>query len=289
LIFNFVLDSVFNTEMKKNQTKNRRVLLVLAAFLISTFAFPANDNASLDAESMALGGVSVTLENVYGNYNNQATLATLKKTALATSYANKFSLSDARVMMARPFSFGTIGANVSRFGSSLYSELKVGTSYSRLFGENFGAALQADLLSVQLSPQEESLYVFTAEIGLWARPLENLTLGFHLYNFINAEYETLYYEEAIPVNMKLGLAYSIFDNFQISAELENSSVYGTSVRGGMAYRLVEQVEFRTGGASNPALASIGLGVRLGGFDFDIAAQSVRHIGKTGAVSISYAF
>lgn len=267
----------------------REVILFIGLFFLATGAYSANDNTTADAQALGLGGSSVALESVYGNFNNQAVLPLLEKPVIATSYANRFSLSDARVMAALPFDFGTLGMNVSRYGSSLYSEIKAGASYSRLFGDNFSASLQADMLSVRPSPDEESIYAFTAEIGLWARLIKDLTIGFHLYNFINAKYETLYYDEAIPVNMKLGIAYSIFENFLITTELENSSIYGTSVRGGMEYFIVDQVVFRVGGASNPALASIGLGVILGGFHLDMSAQAVRYIGRTGAVSLSYAF
>lgn len=267
----------------------RIVVLYTLLLLFSFGAQSANDNAPADAHAMGLGGASVVLENVYGNFNNQAVLALMESPVIATSYSNQFSLTDARVMAALPFSFGSIGANVSRYGSALYSELKAGASFSRRFGDNFSASLQADILSVMPGPDVESIYAFTAEIGIWARPIEDLTIGFHLYNFVNAKYETLYYDERVPVNMKLGLGYTVFDNFLLTAELENSSIYGTSLRGGMEYHIVDQVVFRSGGASNPALASIGVGVILGDFHFDMAAQAVRHIGKTGAVSLSYAF
>ena len=267
----------------------RKVFLLAFLLVVALGAKSANDNISADAKALGMGGASVALENIYGNYNNQAVLALLETPTIATSYNNSFSLADARVMAVIPFAVGTVGLNVSRYGSSLYSELKAGASFSRRFGDNFSASLQADLLSVMPAPGEESLYAFTAEIGLWARPIENLTIGFHLYNFINAKYEALYYDETIPVNMKLGLGYTVFDNFLLTTEIENSSIYGTSVRGGMEYSIVEQVVLRVGGASNPALASIGLGVVLGGFELDVAAQAVRHIGKTGAVSLSYAF
>lgn len=266
-----------------------KATLFIFLFLLSLSLQAANDNTTADARAIGLGGASVALNNIYGSFNNQAVLALLESTTVATSYSNNFSLSDARVMGAVPLSFGTVGMNVSRYGSSLYSEIKAGANFSRRFGDNFSASLQADILSVMLSPDEESIYGFTAELAIWARPIEDLTIGFHLYNFINAKYETLYYDEAIPVNMKLGLGYSIFDNFMLTAELENSSIYGTSVRGGMEYYIVDQIIFRMGGASNPALVSIGLGVVLGGFRLDVAAQAVRYIGKTGAVSLSYAF
>ena len=238
---------------------------------------------------MGLGGASVVLDNIYGSYNNQATLAHIEQLTLATSFSSRFSLSDARVMAAIPFSYGVIGFNISRFGSESYGEYKVGLSYSRSFGDLFSAALQADVLSVMQSLQGDVLYAFTGEASLWMHPIPELTLGFHLYNFLQAEYPTLFYDESIPVNMKLGLGYTVFDNFLLTGEIENSSLYGTCLRGGLAYTLYEGVVLRTGGASHPTLASIGLGVKWSGLSIDIAAQAVRSIGKTGGVSLSYSF
>lgn len=267
----------------------RRIAVILLALIGLSSLSASNDCKSADAPSLGLGGASVVLENVYAAYNNQAVLALLESPVVASSYSNSFSINDMRVMAVLPVSFGSFGLNVSRFGTPSYADLKFGAAYARKFGENFSAALQADLLSVMPSPVESSVYAFSAEIALWARPFDDLTLGFHLYNFVNSSYQLLYYEEDIPVSMKLGMGYSVFENFLFTAEIENNSLYGTSLRGGMEYHLIDQVILRTGGASNPTLASIGLGVVLGGFHLDVAAQAVRNYGKTGAVSLSYAF
>lgn len=267
----------------------KNIVFFILLLTSSVIVHSANDNVTSDAISLSLGGASVVLDNVYANFNNQALLAFVESPTLATCYYNTFSISSVQVMAAIPISTGTIGVNVSRYGSSLYSEYKAAASFSRRFGDNFAASLQADLLSVLPSPNEQSINAFTAEIGLWARPMEDLTLGFHLYNFINAQYKGLYYDENVPVIMKLGMGYSIFENFQLTVEIENSSIHGTSVRGGMEYYIVDQVVLRTGGASNPSLASIGLGVILGKLHIDIATQAVRYIGKTGGVSMSYTF
>jgi hypothetical protein len=273
-----------------NTVKFMKRTLTLIALILHVFhCFPANDNISSDAPSMGVGNASVVYDNIYGSFNNQAVLASISNLEIASSYSNRFSLSTVQVMAAIPFEFGVVEANVSRYGSASYAEMKFGVGFARKFGEMFSASLQMDLLSVMMSPTEGSAYALTGEIGLWAHPLKDLTLGFHLYNFVNAHYKTTYYEESVPVNMKLGLGYTIFDNFRTTVEVENNSIYGTSVRGGVEYKIIDAVMLRTGGASNPALVSIGLGVVFQNFKFDIAAQAVRHIGKTGGVSLSYSF
>ena len=260
-------------------------------FLITniTLLFSVNDNKSADAPSLGYGGASVASNHSFSGYNNQALLTMLESTTVATSYFQNFSVYDVRVMAGVPLTFGTLGFNVSRLGTHNYAEYKFGAAYARNFGDKFGAALQADLLSVLPSPVEKTAYLFTAELGLWYKPIEDLTIGFHVYNFINAKYKMLYFRERVPVNVKLGLNYSILNNFLVTAEVENSSIYGTAVRGGLEYKLLNQVVFRAGGGSNPVLASIGVGVILKNINIDIAGQAVRYIGKTGAISLSYAF
>lgn len=267
----------------------RTLSLISALFICTASLFSINDNVAADAVSLGTGGASVILPNVYGAFNNQALLSLVEQPTIACSFSSLYTLNDSRVMAAVPFSFGTIGVSLSRFGSSLYSEFKAGVSYSRFFGKSFSASMQFDMLSVHPSPNQESLYAFTGEIGIWVQLVEDFTLGFHLYNFVNAEYATLYYDEAVPINMKLGLGYTVLTSFLLTAEFENSSLYGSTVRGGVSYDIRNILTVRAGGASHPALASIGLGVKLAGLQFDVAAQSVRYVGKTGAVSISYAF
>lgn len=267
-----------------------RTELALLALLLYFFPLGAiNDNASTDAVALGLGGTSVASLNAYGAFNNQAVLALISQPTIACSYASPFGFSDAKLMAVLPFEYGTIGIGLSRFGTSLYNEMKLGVSYSRMFGDRFSASLQADVLSVLPSPSEDVKYAFTSEIGLWVLLLDDLTLGFHIYNFLNMEYAFSYYDEAIPVNTKLGLAYQIFSNFTVTTELENSSIYGTSVRGGMSYDILDNVVARVGAASNPALVSIGLGVKLSTFNLDMAVQSIRYVGRTASGSISYAF
>lgn len=265
--------------------------LVILFFLVINFLpiFSVNDNKSADASSLALGGASVATNNVYAAYNNQALLSLRESTTIATSYLQSFAINDIRVMAAVPVSFGTFGFNISRLGTSNYAEYKFGAAYARSFGDKFGAALQADLLSVMPSPIDKTSYLFTAELGIWYRPIEDLTVGLHAYNFINAKYKFAYYKESVPVNLKLGLSYSILNNFIISGEVENNSLYGTSVRGGFEYKIVDMVVFRAGGASNPALASLGVGVIMKKLRIDVTGQAVRYIGKNGSISLSYAF
>lgn len=265
--------------------------LVFTIFLVCflSLIYASNDNRATDAPAMGLGGTSVTTNNIYASFNNQSLLAFQTQLQVACSHATLSTVSDTRAMIVVPLSFGTVASSLSRLGNSLYSEMQLGFAYTRGFGDRFSASLQADILSIKPSPDQSSLYSFTAEIGLWAQPIDNLTLGFHIYNFINAEYETLFYDEPVPVNMRLGLSYTILDDCIVTTEIENSNIYGTSVRGGLAYAVIDQLTIRCGGASNPSLASLGLGVRLVGLDIDVAAQAVRYIGKTGSVSIAYAF
>lgn len=265
--------------------------LVITLFLLCCLftVYPSNDNRATDAPAMSLGGASVTTNNIYACFNNQSLLAFQTQTQVACSHAALTTVSDTRVMIAVPLSFGTVASSLSRLGNSLYSEMQLGFAYTRHFGNHFAASLQTDILSISPSPDQSSLYSFTAEIGLWAQPIDNLTLGFHIYNFINAKYETLFYDEPVPVNMRLGLSYTILDDCVVITEIENSNIYGTSVRGGLAYSIMDQLTIRCGAASNPSLASLGLGVRLIGLDIDVAAQAVRYIGKTGSVSIAYSF
>ncbi len=262
-------------------------LFVLLSLCLNFFA--VNDNTSSDALSLALGGASVATDNVYSGMNNPAVVAFSSSPVVAMTYASRFSLSDVGLTASIPTKFGVFGVNAHSFGSSNYAEMKYAAYYARAFGEQFSASLQVDALSLVLNSQGESLWCMTAEIGLWYRVTKDLTFGFHLYNMLNTEYETYYYDEPVPVNLKLGLAYSVFDNFMLTTEIENSSVYGTSLRGGMQYTLMPQVFLRCGGASNPALASLGIGVEWHQLKFDIAAQAVRIIGKTGAFSIAYIF
>ena len=266
----------------------RTLHLLLLLFFLQSF-YAANDNLPSDASSQALGGVSVVLDKPTAVINNPAFVANFDSPLLAASFSSSFGLERMTLAAAYPIERGAWGAQIQRAGLLDYAEMKYALFYARSFGENFSASLQFDAFSVMSQSNAQAQWAMSGELSLAYHITSDFTLGFHLYNFLNAHYEMLYYDEQIPVNVKLGFAYRVFDNFTFLSEIENSSLYGTSLRAGMEYAITDGVYFRTGGASNPVLASMGIGYRMKNIHIDVAAQAVRTVGKTGAISLAYAF
>ena len=261
--------------------------ICLLVFVQSLYAI--NDDLPSDASSQALGGVSVVLDHPSAVMNNPAITAYFDSPLIISSFSSSFSIDRMGAAVALPLRQGVVGMNVQRSGLLDYAEMKYGLYYARAFGSTFSAALQIDGLSVVPQSTASSQWAISGEVALWYQPTADFSVGIHIYNVLGSQYEMFYYDEQIPVNLKFGFAYTVFDNFTLVSEIENSSVYGTSIRGGVEYAITDGVYFRTGGATNPVLASLGLGFELNNWRVDAAAQVVRTIGKTGAVSLAYVF
>lgn len=264
----------------------RILFLLFTLFIVQSF-YAINDNTPTDAASQALGGTSVVLDNSSALMNNPAWTATFVEPVAVASFSSSFGIDRMGLAAVYPSDFGALGFNVKRAGLLDYAEMQYGLFYARSFGDNFSAALQTDIFSVMPQSTAHTQWAFSGELALAYQVSPDLSLAFHLFNVLNSHYEMMYYDEQIPVSLKVGFAYRVFDNFTLLSELENNSIYGTSFRGGMEYLITPGVYFRTGGGSNPVLASLGLGLKLKNIHIDIAAQAVRTIGKTGAVSLAY--
>ena len=166
-------------------------------------------NDVVGSRSIAMGGASVTLSDLWAANNNQAGLGFTKELAGGIYYENRFLLKETAYragVFVLPTKVGAIGLNVASFGYSAYSETKVGLSYGQRFGDKFSIGMQINYLNTHLTQQYGSNNALTGAVGLIAKLSEELTMGVHLYNPTKAKLAD-YDKERIATVMKFGLDY----------------------------------------------------------------------------------
>lgn len=271
-----------------------RFYIFLFSFLITshTYCFAVNDAYPAGARSLALAQITTVLQDEWSGMNNQSASAFYDNSAVAVSYKSMFMLNTIGIKQALvsiKTAAGFVGANFQQLGYAGYLDSKGGIYYARKFGEKFSAGLQFDLLMVKPAYEEAMMYNFTGEISLMALLNPYLTLGFRVFNPIAAVYQTMYFDEPIPVIANCGIKYTISDQVFIAVEGEGHSNKNINLKFGLEYELIESIAVRMGAASEPVQLTFGAGVMLKGVKIDMAIQQVEKIGRSAGISFSYAF
>jgi len=258
---------------------------------ISLPIYAGNDNFPAGARSSGVSNASVTLADGWGTFNNQAGLAFLNSAMVGFHFENRFFIREFSMQaatLAIPFKPGTIAASYRFFGYSKYYESKAGLAYSRKFSNRFAVGVQIDYLQIHIAEGYGNYNTVVVEIGLLVKPLKNLLVGFHVFNFTRVKRESLP-EEKVPTVMRFGLGYS-FDGkalllFETEKDIEQKPVY----KGGIEIEMLHKLFFRGGYASVYDQFSFGLGYKCKGIIADLAFTRHNILGFTPHISLGYEF
>jgi len=286
--------------MKKNLIK---CLLVIWMIICSQTGFAqALSNAPTGSRTMAMGGISVALNDFWSLQNNQAGLAGYTSAAAGIDWQNRFlvkelSCNSAGVVV--PTNSGVFAAGMQYFGYSLYNESKLGLAYARKLGEQFSAGLQLDYFNRHIAEGYGNASAFTFELGIQADLTENFRVGVHVFNPVRAKYDDSDGDK-IPAVFTVGILYEISDGLIVSVESEKDSEFKPLFRGGLEYKIIEPVSFRFGFSSAPARTgsdgfsianrfAFGFGYEWKQLSVDVAASVHQTLGWSPGISIHYNF
>jgi hypothetical protein len=267
----------------------KKYCLIFFFLLSSGYLFAGGGNISAGARSSAVANASVCYTDLWSAFNNQAGLAGIKKFTAGVYFENRFGISELGV---KSFALGipagesaAIALSGTYFGYSLYNEKKIGLGVGKSFGK-IKAGIQIDYLSTVIAEDYGNRTSFTGEAGIIAEPIQNLLLGFHIYNPTQAKIAD-YADERIPVIMRLGALYKFSEKVLVSVEDEKEVDAENIVKAGIDYRIAEVLYLRAGFATNPALSSFGFGLKFGQFVLDAAASFHQVLGFTPHISLQY--
>ncbi len=275
----------------------RYALISLFIFKLSVLNLIASDNYPVGARSAGVANASVTYSDLWSAFNNQGGLAQLKGISAGAYYENEFLVPD---LSLKSFVFalpadkaGVFALSATQFGGTLYNETKAGLAYSKQLGEKFSAGIQLDYLSTHIA-NDDGGYVygttntFTVEGGFIAEPINNLTIGLHIFNPTRAKL-AVYNDERVPTSVCFGGSYKFSEKVLLSSEIEKDGGENNIFKAGLEYHIVEQVFLRGGVASNPSLSSFGFGFKLKQLQVDLASTYHQVLGFTPQISLVYNF
>jgi len=242
-----------------------------------------------DGKSNALGSCGLIQNSVWSNFTNQAGLAEINQFIIGAGTENSFGikeLSTHTAVFALPVNGGVFGLNVSYTGFELYNESKIGLAFAKKLSDNFNIGIQVDYLGVYVDEGTNNHNNLTFEIGAQKRLMRELTLGAHIFNPIEVE---LNEDENIPSIFKLGLRYDANEKVSIFTEGELESEQNAKPKLGLEYKIITQLQLRTGFSTNPAKNSFGIGYTLNKIQLDIAVNRHQLLGYSPQFSVSSTF
>ena len=205
------------------------------------------------------------------------------------SAEQRFILNDLNnfgVGFAMPTTSGTFGVSVHYFGFEEFNQSKIGLSYARKLMEKLSVGIQFDMVSTQIA-EYGNKNLFTFEIGVQSELIENLLLGFHLYNPVKLE---IIEDEFLPTILRAGLTYTASKKLLLHAELEKDFDFPFIFKSGIEYELVNDFWLRIGVQTNPTALSFGLGYQLkNGLRFDLASNYHQELGITPSIGVGFDF
>lgn len=262
----------------------------LVLILFSSHVLAGGDNDTHGARSGGLGGASLIYQDVWSAFNNQAGLAQLKKISAGIFNESRFLLNETStkgLAVAVPTTnSGVFGASMNYFGYSLYNEKKFGLAYAKAFGKNISAGIQLDYLNSEFAENYGSKSIFTVELGFQANLSDKIRVGFHVYNPQKAKLAD-YNDEHTPAIMKIGAGYLFSDKVTWTLEAEKDLDASGTIKSGIEYRIADPLYLRCGINSNPVKSAFGIGILLGDFQLDLAADYHQVLGFTPQASLTY--
>ena len=269
------------------------LLLALLLFADTCSLSASNDNYPAGARAAAMGNVSVMYPDFWSNWHNQAGLGFYPHLTLGIHHENRYVLPEFSlhaIGLTVPTGRGTLGFSYHYFGYPGYHESKFGLAFGKAFHERFAVGVQLDYLNTYFNNELGNSGTLAIEAGIMAEPVDNLMIGFHIYNPTGATIPKMS-QEKIPVIMRLGLGYRFGDRLFLGMETEKDlDIASPRYKLGMEYRLIEYIYARLGVMLQEYVEhSFGIGFNLLSFHASLSFSYQQLLGYTPYFSLHYVF
>ncbi len=241
-----------------------------------------------------MGNVGVMCSDLWSVSHNQAGLGFYNHLAAGFHHENRFAVAEFSLHSAAfimPTRSGTFGLSYTYFGYSSYHENKIGLAFGKSLNKWFSAGIQFNYLNTYVADETGNINSMAIEAGIIAKPIQNLSIGVHIYNPTGSCFRGLSEKERIPVIFSLGAGYDYKDKLFIAIEtMKDLEMAPASYKAGLEYRIKHFLLIRTGVIINEFIShSFGLGFALKKIKIDLAFSHQQIIGYTPHFSVQYWF
>lgn len=241
--------------------------------------------------SKGMGHATVGWQDAWALLQNQSGITAVENTTVGAMIENPYAIKDlinAGFFAVMPSKVGHWGLSYSQSGTEGFQPWKLGAAYARDFGTRVSASFQLNAQGIFRPYASNNALTATGELGIQYRPIENLSMGFHVFNFTRSTYSQ-YEEERHPTILRLGLMYQLGSDFMIGGEVTQDIDRAAIYRVGGQYNIREVLYIRMGASTELNSICLGLGARIEQFRVDMAVSRHSGLGLTPSISLDYAF
>ena len=198
-------------------------------------------------QSFLPGNASVAASDQWSIFHNPAALASETHYKVGILYENRYivpELSNEAIYIALPTPYFQIGLSYSFFGYSVYNEMLAALSIARSFGK-FRLGIECLYYTMYLSETERYQGTVTAQVGVQVDVIEQLTIGFNIFNPVFSKVETLP-ETRLPVIFSIGTDYRFHHQLAWLVEVSKDLTTPLRVGTGITYRPVKELKVGVG-------------------------------------------
>lgn len=269
-----------------------RCSIVLA---VAMFAHPCKaqfDNFNSAGRGVAMGGVSVMLNDLGSAVENDAGLAYIERGGIVLDFRERFletGMSTIGAAAAFILNNGTLALSVNGYGDSDYSEQRLSAHYAMKVGERVGLGVGMHYFHTFISDPyypHQNLVTFSAAMQVIAS--EAIRLGVRVFNPIAVRMDNTT-GFRLPAIFSIGVSYVAAEGLLLAAEIEKNSVHPVTPRLGLEYGFLSHFHVRAGLSTSPMSYSFGVGVGYEKFAVDMAAAVHSRLGVTPSVALRFNF
>lgn len=239
------------------------------------------------AHKISLAGSGSMYDGIASIYTNPAGIATVERYALDVSYDRRYNLSQlSTVSVAGVASLGkgAFGFSVAQFGSSVYSEGRIGLHYGRQLFDKVSVGGGFHYMRYDAGVYGVANR-FTFELGVQSVINDKLSMGAYVFS---PGAVALTDDQDVPSRFSLGAKYKVSKKADIYIDVSKTINRSPDFSFATDYRIADQFSIRAG--ANITQSSIHFGPAyhfsnglsiLGAYAFD------NRLGHTTALSLSY--
>jgi hypothetical protein len=246
---------------------------------------------TIGSRSAALGGNSITQQDVFSAQNNQAGLGFVKSLCVGAYFENRYlvkQLNHSSFLAAIPVKKGTFGISYNGFGYTQFKQDKFGIAYGILLSENFSVGVQLNYHSIRIGDIYGRTNALTAALGFQGKLSKQITVAAHVLN-PNRSKLADYNNERMPSAIKLGIQYAYSEKLNLQLEADKNSNAKLNFKGGVEYMPAQDFYLRFGVTSNPNLFSFGTGFKINSIKIDISSSYHPVLGFSPQVALHSTF
>lgn len=276
--------------MRRNSCISRLITSLLIFLFSSSGTFSQSDNPQCGSYSRAFSDASSAFGNHWAVHNNPGALALVKDFSTGFFIQNRFNimeLNEGAFALALPVKgSGTFGLGIYSFQQSVvYTRQKFSLNWSSRLAKSIYTGVGLNYIRIH-TDEYPAVTAISGEIGTLCHLSGKSNLGIHVFNPFGIRYNDAS-RSRIPTIMRVGLTRNVSESAMLAVEIENSTLTGIALKGGLQYKLGDKIDIIGGLRTNPVNQSFGLVVRAKSLQFIVSLQFHQVLSASPGLSVDY--